>query len=218
MTTASVLRSSPFCSVSLVPSCRCIGVSCRRAPRRPLTETLTYLRTAPTTTTADLAAQLAAGLGLNVVSPSSPSAPGGAGAGERAADAVAVRDETEVGWAVGGDEELLTAEQEEDEGEAGGEGAAGRLGGWFDDGQNASRRERTRAIRKEEKEGKSAEKVRGGRSWVKLDGYMYIHRCFLSSCTPPPPRKKAALCAEVLSSDDVRRGDVCRVMNERTSL
>lgn len=38
--------------------------------------------------------------------------------------------------------------------------AGARLGGWFNDGQNASRRERTRAIRKEEKEGKSAEKVR----------------------------------------------------------
>lgn len=94
---------------------------------------------------ADLAAQLVAGLGLNVVSPSSSaSSVGEPGTEETAAEA---------SWAVGGDEE---------EEEGGGENAATRLGGWFDDGQNASRRERTRAIRREEKEGKSAEKVGGG--------------------------------------------------------
>ncbi len=49
---------------------------------------------------------------------------------------------------------------EEGEEERLGVGAGARLGGWFDDGKNASRRELMRAIRREEKGGKSAEKVR----------------------------------------------------------
>lgn len=101
--------------------------------------------------TADLAAQLAAGLGLNVVS-------AGRGPGTEEKEAA----QTEANWAVGGDAELLMAEEEEEE-EAGGESAAARLGGWFDDGQNTSRRVRTRAIRREEKEGKDPEKVGEGR-------------------------------------------------------
>ncbi|CAM9541464.1 unnamed protein product [Scytosiphon promiscuus] len=93
----------------------------------------------------DLAAQLVAGLGLKVVAPSPPRSAAGAAVSQLEAEAEQYRGDGE-----GGEESI---------GEEDGSGAAGRLGGWFDDGQNASRRERTRAIRKEEKEGKSPEKV-----------------------------------------------------------
>lgn len=103
--------------------------------------------------TTDLAAQLAAGLGLNVVAPSSsrPST----GTEEEAATAM---HETDGRYQDGSEEEEEEEMMMMDEDSAG-----ARLGGWFNDGQNASRRERTRAIRKEEKEGKSAEKVHARR-------------------------------------------------------
>ena len=99
----------------------------------------------------------------------------GSGAEEKEAAQPAAARESEANWAVGSDEELLM-EEEEEEAAAGGESAAARLGGWFDDGQNASRRERTRAIRREEKEGKNPEKVGdrggGGPDWTKIaNGY-----------------------------------------------
>lgn len=98
----------------------------------------------------DLAAQLAAGLGLNVVAPSS-SRPSTGTEEEEAATAM---HETDGRYQDGGEEEEEEMMMMMDEDSVG-----ARLGGWFNDGQNASRRERTRAIRKEEKEGKSAEKV-----------------------------------------------------------
>lgn len=92
-----------------------------------------------------------AGLGLKVVAPS-PARSAGAGVNAEAGAAVSQRE---------AEGDRAEQYQNVDEGEAGEDmgGAAGRLGGWFDDGQNTSRRERTRAIRKEEKEGKSPEKV-----------------------------------------------------------
>ena len=98
----------------------------------------------------------------------------GSGAEEKEAAQPAAARESEANWAVGSDDELLMEEEEEEA--AGGESAAARLGGWFDDGQNASRRERTRAIRREEKEGKNPEKVGdrggGGPDWTKIaNGY-----------------------------------------------
>ncbi|CAM9845730.1 unnamed protein product [Ectocarpus sp. 13 AM-2016] len=96
----------------------------------------------------DLAAQLAAGLGLNVVAPSSsrPST----GTEEEAATAMHETDGRYQDDSEEEEEEMMMMDEDS---------AGARLGGWFNDGQNASRRERTRAIRKEEKEGKSAEKV-----------------------------------------------------------
>lgn len=104
-------------------------------------------QTTTTMATTDLAAQLAAGLGLNVVAPSSPRP--STGTEEEAATAMhetdgRYQDDNEE------EEEMMMMD---------GDSAGARLGGWFNDGQNTSRRERTRAIRKEEKEGKSAEKV-----------------------------------------------------------
>ncbi|CBN77943.1 YihA5, YihA/EngB-like GTPase [Ectocarpus siliculosus] len=97
----------------------------------------------------DLAAQLAAGLGLNVVAPSSSSRPS-TGTEEEAATAMHEKDGRYQDDSEEEEEEMMMMDEDS---------SGARLGGWFNDGQNASRRERTRAIRKEEKEGKSAEKV-----------------------------------------------------------
>lgn len=112
---------------------------------------------------ADLAAQLAAGLGLRVVAP--PSASPRAATEEAAATAAAAK---QVDTSATGDDDMMLMEEEE---RLGG-GAGARLGGWFDDGKNASRRERMRAIRREEKGGKSPEKVRGKEERALVGGWV----------------------------------------------
>lgn len=82
---------------------------------------------------------------MNVVAPSPPSS--GASSGGARGDRRGDGEEEE-------NAEMVMMEEEEEEMSTG-----ARLGGWFDDGQHVSRRERTRAIRREEKEGKNAEKV-----------------------------------------------------------
>lgn len=87
----------------------------------------------------DLAAQLVAGLGLSVVPP--------AGGGSRASR----------GGGASGDEEWEEEQEEQEEGEEGRSGGARFGGGGVE--RDGGVRELTKAIRKEERTGKSAEKV-----------------------------------------------------------